>query len=85
LLECWQVEDRARCETVNVITHYLALQIQDFLEAIIQDREPAVSGREGRKSVELFTAIYRAHRDGRPVRFPLDPLQGAEHFDGRLM
>ena len=84
LLARWQAEDRTRCETVNVITHYLALQIQDFLDAIIQDREPAVSGREGRKSVELFTAIYRAHRDGRPVRFPLDAVRGAKQFDGRL-
>ena len=29
------------------------------------------SGQEGRKSVELFTAIYRSQRDGAPGRFPL--------------
>jgi hypothetical protein len=60
------------------------LQIQDFLRAIIDDRDPAVTGVEGRKHVEIFTAVYRAQRDRRPVRFPLDAIEGSEQFDGRL-
>ena len=84
LLAGWQAEDRARASAVDVMTHYHELQIQDFLRAIVDDREPAISGREGRKHVEVFTAIYRSQRDGRPVRFPLDAMQGSEHFDGRL-
>jgi len=31
----------------------------------------AVTAADGRRVVELFTAIYRATRDGRPVRFPV--------------
>ena len=63
---------------------YHERQIQDFLRAIIDDREPVVDGREGRKVVELFTAIYRSQRDGKPVQFPLDAERGSEQFDGRL-
>jgi len=84
LLVAWQAEDRMRCEFVDVMSRYHKLQIQDFLQAIIEDREPAVSGREGRKHVELFTAIYRSQRDRRPVKFPLDAVVGSEQFDGRL-
>jgi predicted dehydrogenase len=83
-LEQWQAEDRARCETLDPMTHYHKLQIQDFLKAILHDREPMVNGREGRKLVEVFTAVYRSQRDGRPVKFPPDALEGSEGFDGRL-
>jgi predicted dehydrogenase len=41
------------------------------LRAIIEKREPAITGEDGRRTVELFTAIYRATRDGKAVKFPL--------------
>jgi UDP-N-acetyl-2-amino-2-deoxyglucuronate dehydrogenase len=81
----WQEEDRARGEKIDIMTHYHKLQVQDFLQSILQGRDPAVPGREGRKHVELFTAIYRSQRDGRPVKFPLDAEAGSEAFDGRLV
>ncbi len=84
LLNDWQEQDRARCQAIDVMTYYHRLQVQDFLQSILEGREPAVNGREGRKHVELFTAIYRSQRDGRPVKFPLPAAEGSEAFDGRL-
>jgi predicted dehydrogenase len=84
LLAKWQDEDRIRCASIDVMTHYHKLQIQDFLRAVMEVREPAVTGREGRKPVEVATAIYRSQRDERPVKFPLDAEIGSEEFDGRL-
>ncbi|HEX7393541.1 MAG TPA: Gfo/Idh/MocA family oxidoreductase [Anaerolineaceae bacterium] len=84
LLKHWQEEDEARCKTIDIMTHYHKLQIQDFLTSILDGKEPAVSGIEGRKHVELFTAIYRSQRDNRPVKFPLDAEIGSGEFDGRL-
>jgi UDP-N-acetyl-2-amino-2-deoxyglucuronate dehydrogenase len=80
----WQREDTIRCRNIDVMTYYHRLQIKDFLEAIKDDREPFVSGQEGRKPVEIITAIYRSCRDGLPVKFPLDAEKGSEQFDGRL-
>ncbi len=71
-------------EKVLPLTHYHKLQIQDFLLAILQDHDPGIGGREGRKLVEIFTAVYRSQRDRRPVKFPLDAIEGSERFDGRL-
>lgn len=71
LLTQWQAEDRALFERVDTTTHYHQLQVRDFLRAIIEDREPAVNGEEGRKTVELFTAIYRSQHERRPIQFPL--------------
>lgn len=46
-------------------------QIADFLRAIDEGTEPAVDGREGRKSVEIIRAIYLSARLGKPVTLPL--------------
>lgn len=84
LLQGWQQEDEARCHSVDVMTYYHKLQIQDFLASILENRPPAVSGWEGRKHVEIFTGIYRSQRDKCPVQFPLDGNIGSQEFDGRL-
>ena len=46
-------------------------QIQDFAEAILEDREPLVTGEEGRKSLELILAIYESSRTGAAVPLPM--------------
>jgi predicted dehydrogenase len=84
MLAKWQAEDRARCDRINPMTYYHRLQIQDFLQAILHNRPPLIDGREGRKPVEIFTAVYRSQRDRQPVHFPLDAIQGSQQFDGRL-
>ena len=63
--------------------HYHALQLQDFVDAIRFGRAPLITLEDGRRTVELITAIYRSQRDGRPVKFPLQPEHGRD-FDGRL-
>ena len=64
--------------------HYYHLQqINDFLLSVIEDRRPLITLEDGRKTVELFTAIYRANRDRVPVKFPLMP-EYADDMDGRL-
>jgi len=47
-------------------------QIVDLVQAIREDRAPAVEGAEARKAVELIRAIYRSAEVGKAVRLPLD-------------
>lgn len=68
LLPIWQREDRERATRLDPMTHYHRLQVQDFVEAIGQRREPLVSGEEGRKTVALIQAIYRSGRERRAVQ-----------------
>jgi len=79
----WQEEDRKAAQVEDPLTFYHARQIEDFLAAIVDGRPPAVDAEDGRRVVELFSALYRSQRDERPVRFPLATEQGAD-FDGRL-
>ena len=72
LLARWQQEDSDLFNGLdNAMGHYFQLQIGDFLRAIIDGREPLVSGEDGRRTVEIFTAIYRSQRTHSPVKFPL--------------
>jgi len=56
-------------------------QFRDFLDAMKQDRAPAIDGREGRRSVEIILAVYKAAETGRSVKLPLasDPPLNARN------
>ena len=79
----WRQEDTALFNSINAVEHYHRLQIEDFLVSILEDQAPLVTGEQGRQTVELFTGIYRATRDHRALRFPLQPEPGRNDFDGR--
>jgi len=83
MLARWQKEDTDSFSGIEATKHYHRLQIRDFLQAILEGRRPLVPGEEGRKTVEIFTAIYRSQRDRRPVKFPLRPETGRNDDDGR--
>ncbi|MGD9713787.1 MAG: Gfo/Idh/MocA family protein [Thermomicrobiales bacterium] len=61
----WEVEERGK----QGFPGFHKLQIEDFLQAIIDDRPPAVTGAEARKSLAIIQAIYASSRSGLPVRF----------------
>jgi UDP-N-acetyl-2-amino-2-deoxyglucuronate dehydrogenase len=67
----------------NPMEYYHERNIEDFLRAVLEGRRPLITGEDGRVTVEIFTAVYRSTRDGRPVKFPLEPEHGND-YDGRL-
>lgn len=83
LLEKWVAEDSAHFNTIDPMIYYMERQIEDFLLAIKNNTEPLVTGEDGRRTVELFTAIYRSTRDNCPIKFPLQP-EKRKDMDGRL-
>jgi UDP-N-acetyl-2-amino-2-deoxyglucuronate dehydrogenase len=63
----FRADDHARFQSIDAVDHYHALQIQDFLRAVIDDRQPLVTGDDGRRVVALFQAIYQSGRERRAV------------------
>jgi len=84
LLKDWIKADTNFFHTIDATVYYIERQIEDFLEAMKEDRDPLVTGEEGRKTVELFTAIYRSQRDNKVIKFPLEPETDRNDFDGRI-
>lgn len=84
MLQHWQMEDKQFAMDNDPMSYYHRLQIADMLDAVLEGREPLVNGVEGRKSVEIFTAIYRSQRDHNTVKFPLAAEEDSDNYDGRL-
>lgn len=56
-------------------------ELYDVLQAIQEDREPAIGGEDGRRTIELITAIYKAGALKERVFLPLtedDPFYTVE-------
>jgi UDP-N-acetyl-2-amino-2-deoxyglucuronate dehydrogenase len=83
LPEKWKKEDADFFSNIDPTSYFHERQFEDFINAVVFQKKPVVDGEEGRKTVELFTAIYRSTRDKKPIRFPLQPEHGTD-FDGRL-
>lgn len=84
MLAAFQQEDRQFFNSVDGTHYFHEVQLDDFLQAVIQGRPPLISLEDGRRTVELITGIYRSCRDRKPIRFPLLPEHGAD-YDGRLV
>jgi UDP-N-acetyl-2-amino-2-deoxyglucuronate dehydrogenase len=59
-------------------------QIDDFLHSIESDTTPLIDGREGRKTIELITAIYKSAITGGRVDLPLAQNDPHYTFAGRI-
>lgn len=46
----------------------------DFINAVVEDREPLINGEEGRKALEVIRAIYQSSRECKPIRFPINEV-----------
>ncbi|CAN5733071.1 Gfo/Idh/MocA family oxidoreductase [soil metagenome] len=62
--KAWEAEEGGQ----SMYPTFHRLQIEDFLRSIIEQRPPAVTGAEARKSLAIILAIYESSRSGKPVR-----------------
>lgn len=77
LVEHWNVQDMTD-EAVNDIVETVKNDpigkpghqciIEDMVEAIKEDREPIVTGLDGRKALELVRAFYESANSNKPVK-----------------
>jgi predicted dehydrogenase len=44
------------------------MQHQEFVDSILEDRTPSVTGEDGRAAVEAATAAYRSAAEGRTIQ-----------------
>ncbi|GAA1196137.1 Gfo/Idh/MocA family protein [Prauserella alba] len=54
----------------GALAPFHALQVADFVEAVRDGRDPAVTGREATRSLAMLTALYASAASGRPEPVP---------------
>lgn len=57
----------AASDPMAISFEYHRRQIEDFIHAIQEDRDPLVDGEAGARAVAVVRAIYRSASEGRPV------------------
>jgi predicted dehydrogenase len=70
-LENWVRDDSEIFNNTDATVRYLQLQLEDYISALENGDEPAMTGADGRRTVELITAIYKSSQTNMPVKFPL--------------
>ena len=70
-LEDWKKGDCDFFNSVDSMYYYHQEQIKDFLHAVETHTKPLVDARDGRKTVELFEAIYRSTQTNSVIKFPI--------------
>ena len=59
---------------------------KDVIDSINENRDPLVSGEEGKKAMSIILAAYKSRKTGMPVQFPLTnfkTLDMQDDFKGR--
>jgi len=60
--------------TINgALTPYHRAQIEEFLDSVREDRDPAISGTDAMQAIKILLAVYESSRTGAPVRFGRQP------------
>ncbi len=54
---------------------------KDFIDAINEDKEPLISGEQGKKALSIILAAYKSRKTGLPVKFPLEDFSTMEMID----
>lgn len=67
-----QIFASQECDPPNVYGFGHREIIKDMIQAIREDREPAINGEEGRKALEIILAIYKCQETNQPVTLPLE-------------
>lgn len=52
----------------------------DVIDAIQNDRDPYVTGEDGKRALELVLAIYKSAAEGKPVKLPLENVSTMDFF-----
>lgn len=67
-LRTWEQEDKDFFKAIDPVEYYIRQQDRDFILAVLNDKGPLVTAKEGRKTVELFTAIYESAKTNVPYK-----------------
>jgi predicted dehydrogenase len=71
MLASWHKSDTDEFNAGDPVEFYIRQQNRDFILAVTENRKPLVTASEGRKTVELFTALSRSMKERKAIRWPL--------------
>lgn len=77
------IKSELKVDIDNVYGHGHTPLIKDVIDSINEDRQPLVSGYEGKKAMQIILAAYKSRKTGMPVQFPFDEFSTLDMVDNR--
>jgi len=78
-------EIKEKYNSIENLQYYAhTAQVDDVLTALENKTAPSITGEDGRKTVELISAIYKSGCEKQTVALPLEPNDPWYTFDGIL-
>lgn len=65
------LKDRLEAEVTPPSLEGMAGQMKDFIDAILEDRQPIISAESTRAQIEFCRAVYKSAATAQPVKLPL--------------
>ncbi|WP_236979231.1 Gfo/Idh/MocA family protein [Membranihabitans maritimus] len=62
-----QESDSGSSDPMSISYKYHKLQLSDFVESIIHDKKPLITGEEGRPALEVIKTIYKSSESNREI------------------
>jgi len=60
-----------KIENINWWRTDIDMVIEEFIQSILKDREPAITGRDAMTALEVILAAYQSSTTGQGVQLPL--------------
>ncbi|MDN5332059.1 MAG: UDP-N-acetyl-2-amino-2-deoxyglucuronate dehydrogenase [Tepidanaerobacteraceae bacterium] len=83
-IEVWNVKGKMPYEPKEIPTNLHMLLYEDMADAVVNDRQPLVNAREGKRAVELVLSIYKSSLTGKPVDMPLGDFSTKDMLGGKM-
>lgn len=81
-VEVWNIEKEKPFQTMETPQNLHTLLYRDMAEAVVEERQPLVDAREGKKAVELILAIYKSSFTKKPIYIPLSDFSTKDMLGG---
>ena len=73
-----KIKEELQVEIDNVYGDGHTPLFKDVIDSINNNREPLISGIEGKKAMSIILAAYQSRKTGMPVKFPLEDFSTLE-------
>ncbi|MCF6096383.1 Gfo/Idh/MocA family oxidoreductase [Thermovorax subterraneus] len=81
-VEVWNIEGKPPYEPVEIPSNLHTVLYEDMADAVLNEREPLVNAKEGKKAVELVLSIYKSSLIRKPIDIPLGDFSTKDMLGG---
>ncbi|MCG0274837.1 MAG: Gfo/Idh/MocA family oxidoreductase [Thermosediminibacteraceae bacterium] len=81
-VEVWNIKGKTFYESAEIPPNLHTLLYEDMADAVLNERQPLINAREGKRAVELVLSIYKSALTKRPIDMPLGDFSTKDMLGG---